>query len=463
MAQGVTTDASVLAILKEYYGVQQIESLVFRNSPVLGKIKKERVGGKYVPLPMAAYGSGAVSADYTQVINQAANSYLGISMEVTPGQLFSAFVIDPKEWLASQMDKMAFKSVFAIRAFLALDDLRKVLASALYRRGYLELGQVLTGGVDTSTYLYVDVDPSTAMAISPGTQILFAATNPNGTLRSANAVVVDTITTIQSSGNVRITFTSAFVSTVAATDWLIIKGGRDGSANPNAPIGLGDWLPVVANRSGATWTTYITTSFFGVDRSVAPERLAGQYVRRNTAANETYTDALIRLIKQVRRGGGVPDMIVCNDEDFQTILNEALKNRTFYQAWDSVSSARGNKVTQGLSSFNMSFSTSWISMVYDDPYCPKGVAYVLDSESIRLFTITNASEILKELPLGNEPGAPNIQSATELNSQYMFLQDDMYTTSPVDLQSGPGLRVTLQLFAQFAVLRPAHNGVCEFN
>jgi hypothetical protein len=462
MALGVTGDASVLAILKEYYGVQQIESLVFRNSPVLGRIKKERVGGKYVPLPMAVYGSGAVTADYTQVISQAANSYLGVSMEVTPGRLFSSFVIDPQEWLASQMDKAAFKSVFAIRAFLALDDMRKVLASAFYRTGYLELGTVLTGGVDTTNYLYVDVDPSTAMAVSPGTQILFAASTPNGTLRSANAVVVDTIVNIQSSGNVRITFTSSFPATVVATDWLLIKGGRDAGGNPNSLVGLGGWVPSTANRSGATWNTYIGTSFFGVDRSVAPERLAGQFVQRNSAASESYTDALIRLIKQVRRGGGVPDMIVCNDEDFQVILNDALKNRTFFQSFDSVSSARGNKVTQGLSMLNMSFSTNWISMVYDDPYCPKGVAYVLDAESLRLFTITNAQEVLKELPLGNEPGAPNVQQASELNSQYVFLQDDMYTTSPVALQSGPGLRVDLQLFGQFAVLRPAHNGVCVF-
>ena len=58
MALGVTSDTNVLAILKEYYGVQDVEALVFRNSPVLGMIRKERVGGKYIPLPMAVYGSG---------------------------------------------------------------------------------------------------------------------------------------------------------------------------------------------------------------------------------------------------------------------------------------------------------------------------------------------------------------------------------------------------------------------
>ena len=99
MAYGVTQDNSVLAILKEYYGVQDVEALVFRNSPVLKMIRKERIGGKYIPLPMAAYGSGAVSADFNQVTQQAANSYTGVSMLVTPGRLFASFVLDPQEFL----------------------------------------------------------------------------------------------------------------------------------------------------------------------------------------------------------------------------------------------------------------------------------------------------------------------------------------------------------------------------
>ena len=152
MASGVTQDTSVLAVLKEYYGVQDVEALVFRNSPVLKMIKKERVGGKYIPLPMVPYGSGAVSSDFNQVTQQAANSYTAASMLLTPGRLFSSFVLDPQEFLASQGDRAAFISVFSLRAMLAMDDLRKVLATCLYHQGYLELGQVNV--VDTTGYIY---------------------------------------------------------------------------------------------------------------------------------------------------------------------------------------------------------------------------------------------------------------------------------------------------------------------
>ena len=472
MAYGVTQDTSVLAVLKEYYGVQDVEALVFRNSPVLKMIRKERIGGKYIPLPMAAYGSGAVSADFNQVTQQAANSYTGVSMLVTPGRLFASFVLDPQEFLASQGDRAAFISVFALRAMLAMDDLRKVLASCLYHQGYLELGVV--NAIDTTNYLYVDVDPSTAMAVDPGSVLQFAPTPTGafrgGTVQAGPSFVVSSIAQ-QATGNTRITFAAAFGAGLGVTigDWLLIKGGRDINAGPNAPAGFGAWLPSLYYRGAnsaanlTAWNAYIGTSFFGVNRSAAPDRLAGQYIYRNVGANEPYTQAILRLVKQVRRGGGIVDLVIVNDDDFGFIMNEALANRTFYQEIQGGNSSGKNKVTQGIDQFQMNFSTSWINMVYDDPYCPKNTAYVLDTAAVRLFGLSNASPILENIPLNNAPGAPKASSQGEPTTNFQFLVDDMYTTSPIDLQSGKGLRVDFQFFGNFAIVAPAHCGVVTFN
>jgi hypothetical protein len=211
------------------------------------------------------------------------------------------------------------------------------------------------------------------------------------------------------------------------------------------------------------WNAYIGTAFYGVVRNIAPDRLAGQFILRNAAANEPYTQALLRAVKQARRGGGVVDLIVVNDDDFGFIMNEALANRTFYQTIQGGSSTGKNNVSQGIDQFQMGFSTSWINMVYDDPYCPKNTAYVLDSSSIRLFGLSNASPILENIPLNNAPGAPKASSQGEPTTNFQFLVDDMYTTSPVDLQSGKGLRVDFQFFGNFAVIAPAHNAVVVFN
>jgi hypothetical protein len=260
----------------------------------------------------------------------------------------------------------------------------------------------------------------------------------------------------------RITFSSAFVAGVAVGDQLMIKGGRDSGLNPNAPSGFGSWLPSVANRTGGTWTSYIATTFNGADRSVAPDRLAGQFVKRDAGANESYTAALLRGLKLARRGGGVPDIIIVNDDDFGILVNDAVANRTFYQDIQGGGAKEKNSVTQGISQFQMSFSTSWINLVYDDPYCPKGTAYIIDSSSVRLYGLSNSAPILTELPLSNEAGAPKASAGSEPTTNFQFLVDDMYTTSPVPLQSGMGLRVDFQFYGNFAVVAPAHNCVVIF-
>lgn len=467
MALSVTGDTSVIAILKEYYGVQDVEALVFRNSPVLGKIKKKRVGGKYVPLPVAAYGNGAVTADYTQVSTQAANSYIGLAFFLVPGQLFSSFVLDPKEFLASEPDRGAFIEVFAIRAMFALDDLRKTLATCLYNTGFLEMGVIRA--VDATNFLYVDVDPSTAMALTPastsggGSQILFAPT-PTSAYRAVNAIQIASIANQQNTGYTRITFQSAYVNTVAVGDYVMLKGGRDAQGNPNAPVGFNGWFPITGFRASTSsaWTTQIGTPFYNVNRSVAPDRLAGQFVQRNSSAGESYTAALLRLLKTVRRAGGDADLIVVNDDDYAVIMNDALANRTFYSDVAAGNAPNEAGYQQGISQFQMIFSTSWINKVVDDPYCTKGVAYILSTETIGLYTISNAEKILDKLPLENEPGAPRADSEATPTKMIGFLWDDFYTTSEVPLQSGMGIRVDYNFYGNFGVSAPAHNGVVVF-
>ena len=458
--QSVTGDNNVLAILKEFYG-EKLEALLFRGDALLGLLRKVRVGGKYVVLPMAVYGNGGLGADYLQVIQKASNSYSGAAMWLYPGTLFSSFVVDGKEFLASQGDTNAFMSVFSVRAMLAMDDLRKLLSQCMYRAGYLEQGVVQA--VDTN-YLYVDVDPSTAMSLIPNMDILFY-TFANGVpsvQRSANVATIKSIGNTQS-GYTRVTFTGTYITTVAVGDYLCIKGGMDGSNNPQAPIGFAQWLPTVGNRTGSTWTTYIATKFNNVDRSVAPDRLAGQYIYRNVSQGETYTEALLRGVKVVRRGGGVPEKLVVNDDDYMLLMQDALANRTFFQGVNSADKGKENQIVNGISEFELAFSTSWIGSVIDSPYCPRNLAYILDMESWALYHITDATEVLKELPLKNEPGSSKMTDGPKPTTQFGFLWGDMYTVEPVPLSSGPGERITFSFYGNFGCNAPAKNCVVQFN
>jgi len=463
MALGVTGDLNSYAMLKEYYDGQDPEALVFRNDPVLAKIRRKQIGGKYYPLPMAAYGNGAATADYTQASNLAPNSFLGVSAFVTPGHLWSPFVLDSQEYLASQTQPAAFISIFAVKAMLALDDMRKMLSQCFYRMGYLEMGPVQA--LDTS-YLYVDVDPSTAMVLAPNQQILFGAfTNGSvSSFRSNTPQTISTIGNVYNTGYTRITFTSAYVTSVAVGDYVFIKGGVDSNYKPNAPVGLGAWLPAVANRTGSNWTTYVATTFFNVNRSVATDRLAGQYVLRNSGAGESYTQALLRLLKVCRRGGAGEDlMIIVNDDDYGQLMQDALANRAFYETMNDANKFAKTAVTQGINQFQMAFSTSWIQRVVDSPYCPRNYAYIIDPEVVYLLAISGVDKITGDMPRDNEPGAPKATGTPEPPKQFIFLFDDMTTITPIDLQNGKGLRIDYQFLGNFGIARPASCGVCQFN
>ena len=97
------------------------------------------------------------------------------------------------------------------------------------------------------------------------------------------------------------------------------------------PVGLDGWLPVLKKRSSSAsaWTTYIATSFFGVDRSVNPDRLAGAFVDATGATGDAQkkSHTVTTLIKKLRRQGSLCDMIVMNDDDFLEFAREIETHR----------------------------------------------------------------------------------------------------------------------------------------
>jgi hypothetical protein len=462
----VLTGTDVTSMLKVHYGsMQKVESVLYRNDPFFTtKLQKIRAGGKEYPLPITYTNSPAVGGDYTAVSTAAIRNGNNVSFNLTMGKLFGSFIIDPAEYLASRAQDDTFISIYALRMFGTMDSVRKLLTSAMYGSGVGDMGTVLA--VDAVNFLYIDVAPSTAFAIDIGSKIMFAA-SISVAYRSPNPVEIASIAdsgTGLTAGNVRITFSTPYVATVAVNDVVMLNGCRGASPNfaPILPIGFGQWFPTLANRAGSTWDTYIAVPFYGVNRSPRPSRLAGNFVLRDSGASEKYSDAVARGIKQARRGGGVPDIILLNDDDFQTIIVEMQAQRNFYQMVQGAPAKDKNVVTSGISAFQFAFSTNWIQYVYDSPATPKGVGYILDSATIMLVTFGNVGPITDAAPKSNEPGAPEVKSASDGPTTYQFLYDDMISTSDVDTENGKGIKVDFNVFATYGCSAPGHNTVVKF-
>ena len=278
MAQQTTADAALLTIYKTWYTDKRFPNLLFRNSPTLKKIQKNRFQGKEYRFA-ALYGrGGAVSGDYTVAVALATSMSKNTEFVVKPGNCFSVFNVTQKEVLASQSKQGAYVKALINRMFAATEGARKMMAASLFGWGYGDVGQVTTAVATGATVVTVNWD--VAVKLDVGMTIGFTNyTSSNNTpgIAFATTGAYNTISTIDGQ-NIHLATAALGGATVGS--WIIVQGGEDatdGSGNPNMPTGFGQWLPNLANRSGATWTAYATTAFYGVTRSVASGQLMGWY------------------------------------------------------------------------------------------------------------------------------------------------------------------------------------------
>lgn len=455
----ITSDAALLTIYKTWYTDEKMENLLFRSSPVAKIIKKTRVGGKTYNFAALYSRGGAAAGDMTVAVTQAAGgTSKNAEFAVTTGQLFSVFNITQQEILASQNVKGAYVPAAVNKTFAATDAFRKIFATSLYGMGYGEIGLAVVATTIVGSNTVDFVDKSLIVKLDIGS--VFRVTNgalPSSTLRTS----VNTVTAISGT---TVTFTATAIETWAATDWVELNGCRDGSS-PLLPVGLRGWLPDLANRTGGTWTTYIGTSFFGTDRSVYADRLAGNFILRNSGASEKYTDAIVRAVEAVRIAGGNPKMLVLSPYDWRYIVSEIQAQQTYFnqQNFGGKASTTANTVARGLQDMSYMFSTSWVDKVMDDPFCPQGVAYILDEDVLEFACLSNVDKPLDDGITPGAPGSPDVDSTGSPEMQYKFIIDDYITIQPgANTVNGPAAQVSLNMYGAWCVRNPAHCAVVKF-
>lgn len=441
----ISTSASILAMLKVYYK-DGVENLMFRDSPVLGKLKKERVEGKTVNFSAIAGAGGAVAGDYLIAAAGASSDVGAVEYAVEPGQLWSTYSVNVAEVQASASKRGAYMKTAGASMFNSTKNFRKAFAAAFYGKGFGEIalydGTALTSG----TAVDITLPAYATMAILPGTKL-----EVKTTLASANKKVTLTVNKIKSSTSINVTPDTTV--TPLTTDYVCLKGSVDAAGHALLPIGMGGWLPT--DRQSLS-------TFFGVDRSVNPDAMAGVFYDATSNANEKKSVSVQKLLQQVRRQGSKADLIIMNDEDCLEFSREIEATNTYFTA---TSTKAKKEASVGFNSFSASFSTNYIDNIIDDPFCPKGRFYVLDSDVIELDSWTSAKPTEGSVA-GNEPGKDNpmeYDGDGKTETPNGLVIDDYLNVQPgTDTVHGPALRVSLMFIGAFIVRDASVCGVGKF-
>ena len=244
---------------------------------------------------------------------------------------------------------------------------------------------------------------------------------------------------------------------------IYINGGRDAGLAPNMPTGLAGWLPYLGTRSGANWATYNGTAFYGVARNASTNMLAGWYYQKTNG--QLFMDSIVNGVSFVRRGGGVPDIIAINDNDWLT-MNGEMNTQTAMMQQINTTGAKNqkNEVARGLSALRFAMSTNWIEYVYDDPYCTLGYAWILDKSVMEFVTYSNARRVIESGVTGNEPGA---ESAAANNEEpdttfKLNIEDLISITGNSTSTEGPAAQVSVSIYGNWCYREPGHGAVVDF-
>lgn len=312
--------------LKEYYTDQHVENMVYKKNPLLALMaKREDFYGRNFPVPIVWGNPQGRSATFTQAQNRGAAEFSRIKeFLLTRVHDYGIATIDNETMEASKNDSGAFLQAATVEIDGIINSLTRSLAIAQYRAGFGSLGQVTTSSLGVTTITLVNLDDITNFEV--GMELDVAAAETTGATRARGSSGNGLIVTAIDRGAGTLTFgfnandATNGIPLIAQNDYIFARGDRDTTATPVKfkVAGLSAWLPYTAPTAG--------DSFFNVDRSVDPVRLAGV---RYDGSSTPIEEAVIELATRISREGGAPDHCLMNFANYAS-FEKALGSKVQY-------------------------------------------------------------------------------------------------------------------------------------
>lgn len=418
-----TSQSTVPGILKELYDDQKVQWLTYKDNPMLAMMSKEtKFPGKYWPNPVVYSLSQGASATFASAYGNQSSASVAEFL-VTRVADFSLATIDGQLLAAAVTDPGAFIDGSELMIDAAWQTAVNRIASAQFRNGAGTIGQIGTtitvtgpvGGLYTATITLSNPDDAVQFEVN---QYLVAVQNPDGSGTAPTDVVILTSVNRNSGVLVGTTATSTIATDWPSTYYLAIQGDLptlvnnnfqpSGSTTTNSLLklaGFQAWLPQTAPTSSDT--------FFGVNRSVDVQRLAGVFFDGTGLSLE---EALQQGTARIALNGGRVDVGVCSYSTFASLII-SLGSKVQY-----VDEKVGEIGFRGV----MVNGANTTMSVFPDRNCPDGVINCLEMDTWVLRSQNEAPHILKYMDEIEILRVPGSDSAELRIGGYM----NMYTKLP---------------------------------
>ena len=381
------TQSSVSGILKELYDDQKVQWLTYKDNPFLAMIKKEeKFPGKYFPNPVVYGLSQGASATFASAYNNQ-TSPLVAEFLVTRVSDFSLATIDGQLLAAAQTDPGAFIDGAELMIDAAFQTAVNRISAAMFRNGGGTIGQMSAFSNTTTAWTITLNNPDDAVQFEIG-QTLVAVQNSDGS-GTLSSDYVDLLTVNRNTGVLTGTGSTSSPSAAwtGAAYYLAAQGDTQtvsnnnfqpsGSSTTNALLkiaGLAAWLPITAPGSG--------DAFFGVNRSVDVQRLAGVSFNGQALSLE---EAIQQGTGRIALNGGRVDTGICSYATYTALIVSLGAKVQYIDEKVGAIGFRGVQVN----------GANTVMNIFPDRSCPDGFIYCLEMDGWCLRSQNAAPHILK--------------------------------------------------------------------
>ena len=340
MAASYATSASAISVLKELYvdDASFMKDLVYAKNPSFALIPKDEstdgLAGKYIPCPIQ-FGDPQgrshtfAQAQGNQTPNQYSSFFVYIIQDYQLVTITNLLIEQTRSNAGSFVDEMKREMDGGMKN-LSNNMAFEQFGSGTATRGFI--GTAITNPTG-AVYQFTLSNPQNVVNFEGGMTLQASATDGGAILPTSTPTVPDLglVTSVQRDTGI-IQFT--VVQGAPQTDWantnaLTVQGDIPAAGGSGfGPIGqTGSYLAASGFRAWIPTTTpAINDSFWGVNRSTDPTRLAG--LRFNASAY-TIEEGVVNGLGFANREGADPDVMVLNFNSY-TALENALGAKVQY-------------------------------------------------------------------------------------------------------------------------------------